>query len=439
MTLRTSLQRLIGRDPASLTLRERAAETAARLAASKPATDAAAADPPPQVEGDAVLTEAAADLQRVEATIAAIPSLPGRDRDETPDYAALEAEADQAAGIIASTPATGLPGLQAKATAILSDRFSVQSPEALEMAQSLARDVLGASSASIVTWQDPILPAIKECRRLVAVVEAAEALPKPEGRLDALPEQQEAFDALNRYIEDVLLKTVPTTAHGCAALAQYAVEFSAARGFELDDGEDGAAHLRVLDLIASSPLLDAGAQADRQPRPLPEPDSPEALTQFEAACREHTRRTVFANGYPDLKRTPLEWWTQDNLRKALEAGEIEPAEGARLLHMASERELRLAQVEHDLDLGPLEVLAFASAHGTPPEGGAVEPDPVFALIEAHQAAYAEYERSASVWNGRLLSEGPRLARDDLRLRRVRGRPYSRGRRRPDRAIGAPPG
>ncbi|MCJ2063271.1 hypothetical protein MKK63_11170 [Methylobacterium sp. J-088] len=399
MTLRTSLQRLIGRDPTRLTLRERAAETAARLAASRPAADAATADPP--TLADAALTVAAAELQRVEATIAAIPTAPGQDLDDVPGYGILDAAADRAADVLTNTPADSLIGLQAKAAAILSDRFSVQSPEALEMAQSLARDVLGAPPASILASQDPILPAIKECRRLVAVVEAAEALPQPEGRLDALPEQQEAFDVLNRYIEDVLLKTVPTTAHGCAALAQYAVEFSAARGFELDDGEDGAAHLRVLDLIASSPLFDAGAQGGREPRPLPRPDSPEALTRYEAACREDTRRSrLIVEGYPELKRTSLEWWTQDTLWKAWEAGDIGPAECARLLHMASERELRLAQVEHDLDLGPLQALASAGAHGTLPRGEAieseaVEPDPAFGLIESHQAAYAEYDRLGS--------------------------------------------
>ncbi|SFN00424.1 hypothetical protein [Methylobacterium pseudosasicola] len=277
MTLRTSLQRLIGRDPARLSLRERAAETAARLAASKPAADAATADPP--TLADAALTVAAADLQRVEATIAAIPTAPGQDLDDVLGYGILDAAADRAADVLTNTPADSLIGLQAKAAAILSDRFSVPSPEALEMAHSLARDVLNVQ-----------------------------------------PVEQ---------------------------------------------------------------------------RPLPAPDSPEALTQFEAACREHTRRTEFANGYPDLKRTVLEWWTQDNLRKALEAGEIDPAECARLLRMASERELRMAQVEHDLDLGPLEILAFAGAHGTPP-GVEEEPtDPIFELIDAHHAAFCTWDTAAS--------------------------------------------
>ncbi|WP_342111592.1 hypothetical protein [Methylobacterium sp. SI9] len=280
MTLRTSLKRLIGRDPARLTLRERAAETAARFAASRQSPDAAAADPPPQAGADAALTEAAADLHRLEATIAAIPAALGQDLDDVPGYGTLDAEADRAADVLASTPADGLVGLQAKATVILADRFSIPSPEALEMAQSLARDVLGAQQI---------------------------------GR-----------------------------------------------------------------------------------RPLPAPDSPEALTQFEGACREHSRLTEFANGYPDLKRTSLEWWTQDSLRKALEAGEIEPAECARLLRMASERELRMAQVEHDLDLYPLEVLAFASAYGGAPEPKVEESDPVLALIEAHHAAFCTWDTAYSV-------------------------------------------
>ncbi len=104
MTLRTSFQKLIRRDPARLSLRERAAETAARLAASKPATDAATADLPPQVEPDAVLAEAAANLHRVEATIAAIPTAPGQDLDDMPASGRIVAVADVFDALVSERP-----------------------------------------------------------------------------------------------------------------------------------------------------------------------------------------------------------------------------------------------------------------------------------------------------------------------------------------------
>ena len=95
---------------------------------------------------DVGLVAAAADLKRLEAAIAAIPTVPGQDIEEVPEYAALDAQADRALDVIANTPATHLRGLRAKAAAVLSDRLAVQSPEALEMAQSLARDLLAFSA-----------------------------------------------------------------------------------------------------------------------------------------------------------------------------------------------------------------------------------------------------------------------------------------------------
>jgi hypothetical protein len=52
---------------------------------------------------------------------------------------------------------------------------------------------------------------------------------------------------------------VPTTARGCADLAQYAGEFREFQGVEL--GDELAA---ILANIARSPMLNAGAQAGRQ-------------------------------------------------------------------------------------------------------------------------------------------------------------------------------
>lgn len=109
--------------------------------------------------------------------------------------------------------------------------------------------------------------------------------------------------------------------------------------------------------------LKAGlSQIRSQPRSLPEPGSAEAKAAFKAACHEHSIRTQFANEYPELKRTPLEWWTADSIGKALETGELSPAECARLYPLATERELRMAEIEHELNIAGLFALAYADEY-----------------------------------------------------------------------------
>lgn len=49
------------------------------------------------------------------------------------------------------------------------------------------------------------------------------------------------------------------------------------------------------------------ANLGKRSQQQPEPGSDEAKAAFKAACHEHTIRTQFANGYPELKRTTLEW------------------------------------------------------------------------------------------------------------------------------------
>ncbi|MGE8128926.1 hypothetical protein ACQKQD_18295 [Methylobacterium sp. NPDC080182] len=104
------------------------------------------------------------------------------------------------------------------------------------------------------------------------------------------------------------------------------------------------------------------SQVVAQPRPMPAPGSEEAKAAFKDACHQHTIRTQFANGYPELKRTEIEWWTADSIGKALETGELTPAECARLYPLATERELRMAEIEHELNLGGLFALAFAESY-----------------------------------------------------------------------------
>ena len=139
------------------------------------------------------------------------------------------------------------------------------------------------------------------------------------------------------------------------------------------------------DLKQRAAMLKAslGRRPDTQNQPAP--GSAEAKAAFKAACHEHTIRTQFANEYPELKRTPLEWWTADSLGKALETGELTPAECARVYPLATERELRMAEIEHELNLGGLFALAFADDYPVAPADDA-GPDPIHAAIaESYRA------------------------------------------------------
>ena len=101
---------------------------------------------------------------------------------------------------------------------------------------------------------DPILAAIAETRRLHMERTRALNVDLPAGTRDPTPEQNAATNAFFAHLGGVLLKTVPTTAAGCAALARFAVEFLADEGWVLDE-HDGNEHVRILDLIARSPML----------------------------------------------------------------------------------------------------------------------------------------------------------------------------------------
>lgn len=127
------------------------------------------------------------------------------------------------------------------------------------------------------------------------------------------------------------------------------------------------------------------------PTPPPAPGSEEARAAWHAACREHSSRTAPLNDCPDLMRAGHEVWTTQSLLRAMETGEITVAEFARLQPIASERELRFAEIAHELNIGGLFALAYAGEYplaqneDTP---ASVEPDPIFAVIERHRAARA---------------------------------------------------
>lgn len=102
---------------------------------------------------------------------------------------------------------------------------------------------------------DPIMAAIAETRRLTIARIDALAVDLPPGTIDPTPEQNAATDAFFAHVNGVLLKTIPTTAAGCAALARFTVEFLEAEGYALDEDHANEQHVRILDLIARSPLL----------------------------------------------------------------------------------------------------------------------------------------------------------------------------------------
>lgn len=122
---------------------------------------------------------------------------------------------------------------------------------------------------------------------------------------------------------------------------------------------------QIMSPAAPSPVPEAAA--------LPAPGSDEARAAFAEACREHSRLTQFAHAdYAALKRTPLEWWTKASLSRARELGEISADECARLHPIASERELRMDEVSHRLNLGALHALAFANDPPMPADPESVD-------------------------------------------------------------------
>lgn len=131
------------------------------------------------------------------------------------------------------------------------------------------------------------------------------------------------------------------------------------------------------------------------PVAMPAPGSEEAMAAFHAACHQDTIRAQgIVDGYPELKRSRLEWWTADSLSKAMETGEITPAECARLFPHATERELRLSEIHHDLNLGALHALAFANSYPVPTGPDADEEDDaeLLALGPAWKGAVALYSQ-----------------------------------------------
>lgn len=119
------------------------------------------------------------------------------------------------------------------------------------------------------------------------------------------------------------------------------------------------------------------------------PGSEEAKAAWRAACREHSVRTASLNDNPELARSQHEIWTTQSLMRALETGEIAVADYTRLHSLASKRELRFAEITHELNIGGLFALAYADEYPVASGEDApapIQPDPVFAAIGRYLAA-----------------------------------------------------
>lgn len=201
---------------------------------------------------DAALVTAAGDLVKIEAAIALLLKGESRDADQVPGYLALDDERDVALSTLYAEKASTLHGLQAKARTLLSRDAPSDASWISDLSASLARDLVGAEGHAIEPRPDPILALIEEARRLM--VEHGRFHDAASSNPDGHPSwaaENEAASAMMEHIRGTLLKTVPTTAAGCIALARFACEFTEDQGVPLEYESNDP----VLDLIARSPAL----------------------------------------------------------------------------------------------------------------------------------------------------------------------------------------
>lgn len=112
------------------------------------------------------------------------------------------------------------------------------------------RHRLDSGRAKVVPFKrtDPVFAVIEMGRQLLRASRDAHAI--PDVGLDPNPAKTRTQDAVWTHFRGPLLRTVPTTAAGCADLARYAAEFHDFQGVDLDEEL-----LAILGLIARSPLL----------------------------------------------------------------------------------------------------------------------------------------------------------------------------------------
>lgn len=258
--MRNPFARLAKRDTARPSLRERAAflkASAARVIRRKPA--GAVLMPAPEPVASEAVSPALVGMVGEWAAMLAHENAEGlAGRDVSAENYRRRVALHRA---ILAHPVRTLADLAAKAPLfqdeLESEAMQENAPPTLPFIawQCVLHDLSTLMQPRPVVAADPILAAITETRRLMAVRVRASDLPQPAGSIDPLPEQEDAARAFWSHVDDVLLKTVPTTAAGCVALSRYAVEFLATESFALDEDASNAQHCRILGLIARSPML----------------------------------------------------------------------------------------------------------------------------------------------------------------------------------------
>ena len=197
---------------------------------------------------DAALTSALAELRMIDAAMAALMQGHDREANDVPCYSDLDDAREAAIDVLEMKAAQGMIGLRAKAAALQVRTITESSDQADRIAQSLARDLLAIDGRAIAPQSDPIFAAIAEGKRLLQI--SAEVYRLPDIGRDPLPEKEAASDALSAHVYGVLLKTVPTTAAGCAALIKFAQTYHESEGISLCEGNED-----LVSLIARSPAL----------------------------------------------------------------------------------------------------------------------------------------------------------------------------------------
>ncbi|KQS64024.1 hypothetical protein ASG32_31185 [Methylobacterium sp. Leaf361] len=109
---------------------------------------------------------------------------------------------------------------------------------------------------------------------------------------------------------------------------------------------------------------------------------------------------------PELDHPTGGAWTTRELMRAMETGEITVTEFARLQPIASLRELRFAEIAHELRIGELFALAHADEYPAKAEA-----DPVLAAIAASENAEAAMTAFAASTEGRRLTDAERSQED----------------------------
>ncbi len=363
MSMKYPLGRLARRDAPKPTLRERAAAlkaTAARVMRLRPA------DQPSRET---------------------LPSTSGVDRGAG-DFPVREAVTDHS-----SRELPGTLSRDGAAAGRAPMEHAMGRHEIFEIGTPLADELLAGTMLAGIQRLDPVFVAIAETQRLHVARDSVLSLPQDAGETDPSPEQDAAREAFFNHLDDVLLKTVPTTGAGCAALCRYALEFEETNGWVLDEDASNNQHLRILDLIARSPMLanppsqnDPANAADREVDDAALADAVPGLLRIDAEIDASIRRGE-ADGPNGAELTPAHADLEVQRDALLACLKTIPAEGllglrakaqALLLDRVLECDEEAADIGEALAADVLRLTACPSVVVTQ------KPDPILTLIEQHR-------------------------------------------------------